>query len=51
MVYVARMLHATAPKKMTQKWAWMRIQPLLHQANPLDHPVVLEVFHHVLDET
>jgi hypothetical protein len=49
----ARMLHATVLKKMTiQKWAWMRIQyhlPLL--VNLLDHPVVLEFFHHVLDET
>jgi hypothetical protein len=47
------MLRATALKKMMiQKWAWMRIQyhlPLL--VNLLDHPVVLEVFHHVLDET
>jgi hypothetical protein len=49
----ARMLHVTAPRKMMiQKWAWMRIQyhlPLL--VNLLDHPLVLEVFHHVLDET
>jgi hypothetical protein len=48
-----RMLHATALKKtMMQKWAWMRIQyhlPLL--VNLLDHPAVLEFFHHVLDET
>jgi hypothetical protein len=47
------MLRATALKKMMiQIWAWMRIQyhlPLL--VNLLDHPVVLEVFHHVLDET
>jgi hypothetical protein len=49
----ARMLRATVPKKkMIQKWAWMRIQyhlPLL--VNLLDHPVVLEFFLHVLDET
>jgi hypothetical protein len=53
LVCFTRMPHATAPKKMRiQKWAWMRILSLLpHQVNLLDHPVVLQVFHHVLDET
>jgi len=52
LVSIARMLHVTVPKKMkTHKWVWKRTQSLRHHQAKLDHPVVLEVFHHVLDET
>jgi hypothetical protein len=52
LVSIARMLHVTAPKKMrTHKWVWMRIQSLHPHQAKLDHPLVLEVFHHVSDET
>jgi uncharacterized metal-binding protein len=46
------MLHVTVPKKMkTHKWVWKKIQSLRRHRAKLDHPVVPEVFHHVLDET
>jgi hypothetical protein len=52
LVSIARMLHVTVPKKMkTHKWVWKRIQSLHHHQAKLDHPVVPEVFHHVLGET
>jgi len=52
LVSIARMLHVTVPKKMkTHKWVWKRIQSLHRHRAKLDHPVVREVFHHVLDET
>lgn len=52
LVSIARMLHVIVPKKMkTHKWVWKRTQSLHHHRAKLDHPVVPEVFHHVLDET